>query len=214
MIRFSLFGNYERFSTNNIENYMNLIKFFGNIGFKPATTNELQLLQNGQVRVLVMPVFLNEMGASVEISSDRINFQKNISDVIAVEELGNEFVNDFCDWLDKFITDLSIVSNRVALNCEIYKEGIALDMPTQSAYFDCADKTEMSVRNVIREVVEQEESNIIVEKYVNAQEGFTKYLYDINTIGENQAVRFNQTNSKKLYEAYIRIAMEIEKGLK
>ena len=72
----------------------------------------------------------------------------------------------------------------------------------------------MTVRNVTQKEVEKEASNIIVEKYVNIQGGFTRYSYDINTIGENQTTRFNKTNIKKLYEAYIRIAMEIEKGLK
>ena len=57
MIRFSLFGNYERFSTNNLDTYMKLIDFFGRKGYKPATANELQLQPNGQSRVLVMPVF-------------------------------------------------------------------------------------------------------------------------------------------------------------
>lgn len=76
MIRFSLFGNYEKFSTNNLDAYMKLIEFFGKRGYKPATANELQLQPNGQSRVLVMPVFLNDAGAVVEITSNRINFQK------------------------------------------------------------------------------------------------------------------------------------------
>ena len=214
VIRFSLFGNYERFSTNNLDNYMRLIDFFGKRGYKPATTNEMQLQQNGQAHVLVMPVFVSETGAVIEITSKRINFHKDISDVVGVEEMGKEFVNDFFDLLDVFVTDLSIESNRVALNCYIFMEKISLDMPTQSTYFDHADQTEMTVRNVTQKEVEKEASNIIVEKYVNIQGGFTRYSYDINTIGENQTTRFNKTNIKKLYEAYIRIAMEIEKGLK
>lgn len=213
-IRFSLFGNYEKFSTNNLDNYMKLIEFFGKRGYKPATTNELQLQQNSQARVLVMPVFLNEMGDVVDITSNRINFQKELLNIVEIEELGKEFVNDFYDLIDIFITDMSIGSNRVALNCEIYKEDIMLEMPTQSTYFDNANKTEMTVRNVAREEVENEESNIIVEKYVNTQVGYTRYSYDVNTIGENQVNRFNKTNIKKMYEAYIKIAIEIEKGMK
>ena len=62
MIRFSLFGNYEKFSTNNLDNYLKLIDFFGKRGYRPSTTNELQLQPNIQSRVLIMPVFLmNQM---------------------------------------------------------------------------------------------------------------------------------------------------------
>lgn len=78
IIRFSLFGNFERFSTSNLDSYMKLIEFFGKRGYRPATANELQLQPNGQSRVIVMPVFLNETGAIIEMSSNRINFQKNI----------------------------------------------------------------------------------------------------------------------------------------
>ena len=193
---------------------MKLIEFFGKKAYRPATTNELQLQQNGQARVLVMPVFMNETRAVVEITSNRINFQKEILDVVGIEELNKEFVGEFFDWLDIFITDMSVTSNRVALNCEIFKEDITLEMPTQSSYFDCANKTEMTVRNVARKEVEKEESNVIIDKYVNLQEGLTKYLYDINSIGENQVLRFNDQNIKKMYEAYINIAIEIEKGMK
>ena len=88
MIRFSLFGNYERFSTNNLDSYIRLIEFFGKRGYKPSTANELQLQPNGQARVLTMPNFLNETGATVEITSNRINFQKDIHDVVEIGTLG------------------------------------------------------------------------------------------------------------------------------
>ena len=100
------------------------------------------------------------------------------------------------------------------MNCDIFKNDISSEMPTQSNYFDNVNKTEMSVRNVARKEVEKEESNVIIEKYVATQGGFTKYSYDINSIGENQISRFNDSNIKKMYEAYIAIAVEIEKGLK
>ena len=94
------------------------------------------------------------------------------------------------------------------------KEDIMSEMPTQSTYYDTANKTEMSVRNVARKKVENEESNIIIEKYVTTLGNFTKYSYDINSIGENQAMRFNNDNIVSMYKAYIEIAVEIEKGLK
>lgn len=213
-IRFSIFGNYEKFSTNNLDSYMKLIDFFGKKGYKPATANELQLQPNGQARVIIMPVFLNETGAVIEISSNRINFQKNIINMTLIEALNQEFVNEFSDLLDVFIVDFSIVSNRVALNCDILKEETTSKMQIQSSFFDDVNLTEMSMRNAARKDVENEESNIIIDKYVTNQAGFTKYSYDINSIGENQGMRFNDSNIMKMYEAYINIALQIEKGLK
>lgn len=214
LIRFSLFGNYERFSTNNLDAYMKLIDFFGRKGYKPATANELQLQPNGQSRVLVMPIFLNDAGAIVEISSNRINFQKNSEDISKIKELQEKFANDFSELIGEFTKNMAIEANRVALNCDILKEGMMLNMPTQSTYYDDANKTEMSVRNVARRKIENEESNIIIEKYVTMQGGFTKYSYDINSIGENQMMRFDSDNIMSMCSAYIDIAIDIEKGLK
>lgn len=213
MIRFSLFGNYEKFGTNNLDMYMKLIEFFGRKEYRPATANELQLQPNGQAKVLVMPVFLNETGAVVEITSTRINFTKKTNSTVNIETLKEEFLKEFSDWMSGFINDMSIVANRVAMNCEILTEDITLEMPTQSSYYDNLNKTEMSVRNVARKKVENEESNIIIEKYVNTQSKFTKYSYDINSIAENQMIRFGN-NIREIYNAYIDIAIEIEKGLK
>lgn len=214
MIRFSLFGNFEEFNTNNLDSYLKLINFFRERGYKPATANELQLQSNGQSRVLIMPIFLNESDAVVEIISNRINFRKNSNNIFEIEMLRKDFENEFLDLLCAFTSSMSITSNRVALNCDILKSDISVEMPTQSTYFDNANKTEMSVRNVARKEVEKEESNVIIEKYVTRQRGFTKYSYDINSIGENTVLRFNNSNIKKMYEAYISIAIEIEKGLK
>ena len=100
--------------------------------------------------MLVMPVFLNENGATVELTSTRINFQKTINDIVEIEFLNEMFESEFSDLLDMFINEMSIVSNRVALNCEILSEGIIGEMPTQSIYFDHVNKTEMTVRNASR----------------------------------------------------------------
>ena len=161
-----------------------------------------------------MPVFLNDAGAVVEITSNRINFQKNLDNIQKIEKLEEDFTNDFSELMETFVNLMMIEANRVALNCDILKEDTMSEMPTQSTYYDTANKTEMSVRNVAREKVENEESNIIVEKYVTTLGNFTKYSYDINSIGENQAMRFNNDNIVSMYKAYIEIAVEIEKGLK
>lgn len=192
---------------------MKLIEFFGKKGYKPATANELQLQTNGQARVLIMPTFFNESNISVEIMSNRINLQKIINRAVAIGKLNEEFAGDFFDMLNTFIADMKVISNRVALNCDIVEDNIRSEMPTQSSYFDSIEKTEMSVRNAARKDVEKEESNIIFEKYITAQGGFTRYSYDINSIEENQTNRFHVEKIKKLYEAYISIAMEIERGL-
>lgn len=214
MIRFSLFGNFEKFSTSNLDHYVKLIDFFGKRGYKPTTSNELQLQPNGQSRVLIMPVFINESGAVVEITSSRINFQKNCNNLDRIELLKEAFESEFFDLMDAFASLMSIVSNRVALNCDILNSDTSSEMPTQSAYFDDANQTEMSVRNVARKEIEAEESNVIIEKYITKQGGFTKFSYDINSIGDNQAMRFHNGNINKMYKAYIAIALEIEKGLK
>ena len=47
---------------------LNCRKFYrpvGKRGYRPSTTNELQLQPNIQSRVLIMPVFLNESNAKV-----------------------------------------------------------------------------------------------------------------------------------------------------
>ena len=174
MIRLSLFGNYEKFSTSNLDYYLKLIDCFGKRGYRPSTTNELQLQPNGQARVLIMPVFLNDSNAVVEITSSRINFQKNSDNIVEIEMLKEEFENEFSDLIENFITNMSISANRVALNCDIFVNNIISEMPTQSIYFDNANKTEMSVRNVARKEVENEESNIIIEKYITIQGGYCK----------------------------------------
>ncbi len=214
MIRFSLFGNYEKFNTNNLDFYMKLIDFFGRKGYKPATANELQLQSNGQPKMLIMPVFLNDTGAVIEMMSNRINFQKNINNDAGIVELKEAFTNEFSKVLDEFIEEMEIVSNRVALNCDVLKSEITTDMPIQSCFFENENKTEMSVKNVARKKIEKEDSNMIIEKYVAVQGGFTKYSYDINSLGENQLFRFDINNIKKMYEAYTETAIEIEKGLK
>lgn len=193
---------------------MKLIDFFGRKGYKPATANELQLQSNGQPKMLIMPVFLNDTGAVIEMMSNRINFQKNINNDAGIVELKEAFTNEFSKVLDEFIEEMEIVSNRVALNCDVLKSEITTDMPIQSCFFENENKTEMSVKNVARKKIEKEDSNMIIEKYVAVQGGFTKYSYDINSLGENQLFRFDINNIKKMYEAYTETAIEIEKGLK
>ena len=64
--------------------------------------------------------------------------------------LNEEFANECSELMGAFVNNMSIEANRVALNCDILKEDITIDMPTQSTYYDAANKTEMSVRNVAR----------------------------------------------------------------
>ena len=214
LVRFSLFGNYERFSTSNIESYMKLINFFGQKGYKPATANELQLQTNGQSKILIMPSFFNESGSVVEIASTRINFQNTSNNTKSLSGLNEIFRGELTDVLGNFVNDMGVTSNRVALNCEIIYDDSQSIMPTQSTYFDDTNNAEMSVRNVARQKINNEECNIIIEKYVNRQNNFTKYTYDINSIGEKQNIRFDYNNIQCMYDSFIEIASDIEKGLK
>lgn len=214
IIRFSLFGNYEKFNTNNFEIYMKLIQFFGQKGFKPATANELQLQSNGQARVLIMPNFINDSGTIIEITSNRINFQKTLSEGKKVSELKAIFECELSELLMSFISEVGITAGRVALNCEILNDSVELGMPTQSSFYDNKENTEMAIKNVMQMEMNQELCNVILEKYVNRKDVFTKYVYDINSQVENQLLRFNSDNFKSMYDAFIDIAVQIERGLK
>lgn len=214
MIRFSIFGNFERFNTNNFEVYMKLIQFFGQKGYKPATANELQLQPNGQARVLIMPNFINETGAVVEITSNRINFQKTLPNKNSVADLKEIFDGELATLLMSFVNELGIISGRVALNCEILCDHIELGMPTQSIYYDNTDNTEMAIKNVTQISVHEEICNVVLEKYVNTKGNITKYVYDINSLAENQLLRFGSDNIRKMYDSFVEVAAEIEKGLK
>ena len=64
-----------------------------------------------------------------------------------------------------------------------------------------------------RIMVENENSNVITEKYVDLSNNIVKYSYDINTMAENQIMRFNFSNIPKMYKSYMDISLEIEKGM-
>lgn len=214
MIRFSVFGNFERFNTNNFEEYMKLIQFFGQKGYKPATANELQLQPNGQARVLIMPNFIDETGSVIEITSNRINVQKVVPGTNSVEALKDIFNGELATLMTTFLSELGIVSGRVALNCEILCDQVETGMPTQSAYYETTRNTEMAIKNVTQIDICNEICNVILEKYVNAKENITKYVYDINSQAENQLLRFTSENIRMLYDSFVDVASEIEKGLK
>ncbi|MEH2957329.1 hypothetical protein [Candidatus Merdisoma sp. JLR.KK006] len=216
IIRFSIFGNFERFNTNNLDMYLKLIDFFRQKSYKPATANELQLQtsgQAGQARIIIMPIFFNDMGASVEISSNRINFQKIIDIKSSVSSLNEAFRNEFTDLLSLFLADMELTANRVALNYDIFDIKINNKMPIVSSYYKSSNNVEMSVRNMSRIMVENENSNVITEKYVDLSNNIVKYSYDINTMAENQIMRFNFSNIPKMYKSYMDISLEIEKGM-
>lgn len=212
-IRFSLFGNFEKFNTSNLETYMKLIAFFGKKGYKPSTANELQLQPNGQVKMIIMPIFIYDNGNVVEISSNRINFQKTTDAYGELTSLNEVFVAELLDLMIEFVSEIGVVSNRVALNCDIIKDEISSTMPTVSTYFNEVVMTEMNVRNAFRKNIENEESNIIAEKYVNVNGSATKYSYDINSIAENIKMRFNESNIRKMYESFVNVGMEVERGM-
>lgn len=217
MIQLSLFGDYEKYSTDNFDSYKKLIDFFGDKEYKPATINELQLQPNGQVRVIVMPEFLDETGTIIDISSNRINFQKNVDceDIICesrIDELNQVFQNEFSDLLNLFLDEFSIKSNRIALNCGIIEKDTKHNILIQSDFFDDINKTEMLLKNATRKEIEKEETNITLEKYTT--QGFIKYFYDINSLAENQVYRFSKNNIQKIFNEYINTAITIEKGLK
>lgn len=222
IMRFSMFGNYEKFNTSNAELYIKLIEFFRKNNYGAATANELQIQQNGQSRVLFMPLFLNNTNNTmVEIMSGRINFQisyENNTKEIGLVELNERFSNELENFIDKFIKDMNLSANRVALNCEIVKNSNRNDcifQNTQSIFFDKKERIEILSRDAVQKEINNEMSNIILEKTFNFQNNLIKYSYDINSIAENTTFRFDSSsNILEMYKSYVTVAKEIEEGLK
>lgn len=214
IVRFSLFGNYEKYATNNTEIYLKLINFFGPKGYKPATANELQLQSNGQVKVLIMPTFLDDVGTVVEITSNRINFQKIVNENAILTDLVEGFKNDYSEILMMFVSEMGITANRLALNVEIEKCAPEMEMPLISDFFLNAKKNELSLRNAARAEIGPEMCNIICEKYFNEPNKLTKMVYDINTIEEVQTIRFDANNIDYIFKLFTQTSIEIEKELK
>lgn len=214
IFRFSLFGNFEGFTTNNTDTYLNLIRFFGARGYKPATANELQLQPNGQVRMLIMPTFLDDENGTVEITSNRINFQKSVNYEIEFEEFSRCYMNEYDNIIVSFLSEMNILSNRLALNVEIMKSNTSQDIPLQSDYFSDKVVSEYSLKNATRVLIDDEMCNVILEKYADANNNKVKFIYDINTLGETQQLRFEISNISKMMMAFINTAIAVEKGLK
>ncbi len=213
-ICFSLFGNYEKFSTENIENYMKLIPFFANRGFKPSTGNELQVLPNGQVKMIIMPTFINELGVSVEIMTERLNIQKVINSDVDCNKLSSYFFSEISDILFEFVKEFNVAANRIAINCNIFKNEELVNPICVSDYFDDKIITENTNRNVARQIVDEEDVNVIIEKYADNRKKVMKYTYDINTVPENTKVRFEYSNIRGYFEKFIEIMLDLEKGMK
>lgn len=214
IVRFSLFGNYERYATNNTEIYLKLINFFGPKGYKPATANELQLQPNGQVKVLIMPTFLDDAGAVVEITSNRINFQKVVNEDTILTDLVDSFKNNYSEIMSMFVSEMGITASRLALNVEIEKCASVTEMPLISDYFSDVVKNELSLRNSARVQIGSEMCNVICEKYFDEPNKLTKMVYDINTIAEVQSMRFDVSNIDSIFNLFTQTSIEIEKGLK
>lgn len=215
IIRFSLFGNYEKFNTGNMETYVKLIEFFVPKGYKPTSANELQLLgHTGQVKVIVMPLFINDNGVSIEISSNRINFQKVMDGCTALSEMKETFEAELEETMMTFIREMNVTANRIAVNADIIKNGFEESMATTSNYFETVQRTESNIRNAARKAIAGEETNVILEKFSTNLGQFTKYSYDVNSIPENSQMRFGSENIGLLFEEYMTAALKIEEGAK
>lgn len=214
VIRFSLFGNYEQYGTENIDIYMKMIDFFGKKGYKPSTSTELLLNPEGQTKAMIMPKFSNDNSIEIEMTSNRINFQKTVNVSNTVEQLNDYFKSEVLELMFSFVENFGIVAKRIALNCEILRKGVCSDKMTVSSYYDDTDKIEMSLRNVGRKIIKDEETNIIIEKDINTLEDTERYVFDINSVAQNQKNRFDNTNMKLMYDSYVEVALQVEKGMK
>ena len=214
IIRYSFFGNFEEFNTNNTENYMKLVNFFCSRGFKSTMGNELQLQPNGEVKPLIMPVFFNEDGVAVEFFSNRINFQMVVTEDIDLYKLTNTFKEKYVEIVNLFITELNIKAIRLALNIELEKvdENKNFGFVTSDFYKE-GNITETSLRNLAKVKIKKDLCNVICEKYIPKEGNTIRVIYDINTEVVNPPTIYEGESINKLFEEFIIKAHTIDKGL-
>lgn len=215
ILTFSIFGDYLFLNTDNVETYMELLKLFISNGFYTSTLNTVSLKEDiMESELKTMPLFYKNNTVAVEINLERINFSVRLDSSSTVNELKEKFENEVLDILQEFIKITDIKANRVAINCSLRKK-IAegnFELPEVSViaprYFNSLE--EQVIRNLKRELIAQELTNVSLERLVNYTEGTVSYLYDINSLFENSQMRFSKENIGKMYQMYMSKVLEIE----
>ncbi|GEM_PF-3761460 len=206
-IQFSAFGNYEAFTTSNVEKYMGLIQFFNTRGYKPMTANELKLLPNGQAQVFVMPTFHKGADFNIDITTSRINF--SLSSMETIQNLFELFNSEMKELIADFTTKFEVVSNRLAINCNV-ETSLQDNEEINEIDIENTHKTESHLRQCFRGNINNEECNIIVEKNNVILANITQYAYDVNTIAENASFRFKDQAFLTMLDAMGNMVLSIK----
>lgn len=195
-LQLSLFGEYESFSTANTDKYLELIRFFSSKNYGPATTNQLKFSSNGIAQTAIMPVFLNDDDCMIELLNERINIKVvNHAKDIGIEKFVQRFKDKIYENLKEFLEKFKIVSNRLAVVCEVIE---AFDNLNGELIQE--NIIEKSQRELERRIVGEEKCNIIQENNVNYEDKLTRNFYDLNTVFENSTFRFNVENSMCIFD--------------
>lgn len=208
---FSLYGDYQRFNTKNSDLYIKLIEFFVRKGYTPSTTNELTVQTNGQVSAFAMPLFSNNTNI-IAIASKQISFQKNNIGASENIPLMYEMTkNDFNDIMKDFVSSMEIEANRIGLICNIQYDLLNKVIPHQFQLIQSENVKISTVQNVMRHRLLEENVNVVVTKSIDIMNKLNSFALDINSLAENQILRFKKDNINNLYEEYFKFATEITK---
>lgn len=203
-IQLVIFGDFEKYSTQNAENYIELIRFWTERGFQPSSVNQMKMNANGLVETIIMPVFVKGTEASVEVLGDRINFKLTNTNGTDSKEMFIEIFNeDMYRKSMEFIDKFQIRGNRLALNCEdtIVCEDISLGEELLSG-FPNIEKTE---RLLCRKELCDEMCNISRETCATSEGNVTRRFFDYNTLFENSETRFSVENDRKIFDCFLEI---------
>ncbi len=212
-LQFSLFGIYNKFNTGNTENYLEAIKYFSSKKFRPSTMNELQIGPDGNSMINIMPLFIFEKNYIIEILSNRINFKYQNNDNLSFENCNRRFTDVFINILSDFSGRFDLETSRIALNYDAeskYEEEVKCAFI--SSYFNDKPIIQNIQKNATLIEVNNEKCNILFERMLFFPTQIVKYSYDINTIAENDNVRFRQ-ELDGFYNEFKKIVINIGEGL-
>ncbi len=203
-IQLVVFGDFEKFSTQNAGNYIELIRFWTDRGFQPSSVNQMKMNANGLVETIIMPVFVKGTQASVEVLGDRINFKLANTNGTDSKEAFIEIYNaDMYRKGMEFIEKFQIRGNRLALNCEeaVTCENIFLGEELLSG-FPNIEKTE---RLLCRKEICGEICNIARETCATSEGKVIRKFFDYNTLFENSETRFSVENDRQIFDCFLDI---------
>lgn len=213
-IRLSVFGNFENYSTNNVENYIKLINYFSSNGYKTSTAIELQVnKETGAAVQRIMPLFISDNeDCTIEFQSERINITLDIETGIDINQTKERFNTKALNIFVKLCSEFDLKLNRLALNYYISVED-NFDINSYKLSDEITEELkEVTVRNRTVRKIENENINIVIQR--SNKNGVNRVIYDINTEGNNTDYRFCKEDVIKWWDTFLQIVKEINKGMK